>query len=401
MRRQLAISLGVIAILLTITAVVILYGRGYRFGLDGGTPKVAGTGLLVATSTPDGASVFVDGELATATDNTINLAPGEYEVRIYKDGYFEWKKTIDIKKEVVSKADALLIPTAPKLESITNIGVTNPVLDPSKTLLAYSVASQSAERNGLYVLDMTLRPVLTLQNASTQVANDLGVNRYSQSQVKWSPDSKQLLASFESPAESHFLLSANSLDTSPENVTLTLDNVNATWESLRAEKARARTAGLKRNVRSVVAEYFNILDWSPDDTKILYTASKSGTLEQLINPPLIGTNSTPEQRDLVEDAVYVYDIKEDKNYKILENLPERDDNHPIPLSWYPDSRHLVYVHNGKIDIMEYDAGNQTTVYAGPFEDSYVFSWPGAAKLVILTNLGNTSIAPNLYTINLR
>ena len=73
----------------------------------------------------------------------------------------------------------------------------------------------------------------------------------------------------------------------------------------------------------------------------------------------------------------------------------------MPIMWYPDSKHLVYVHDGKIDMMEYDAGNQTTVYAGPFVDDYVFPWPDATKLVILTNLGNPTIAPNLYTLGLK
>lgn len=400
MRKQLIISFAVIGILLAITTIVILYGRGYRFGFSGGTPKVAGTGLLVATSTPNGAQVFVNGDLATATDNTINLGPGEYEIRIYKDGYFEWKKKITVKKEVVSKADALLIPTAPKLESITNIGVSNPVLDPTKTLLAYNVSSQSALRNGIYILDMTLRPVLTLQNASTQVANDAGLN-FSQSIISWSPDSKELLASFATPLESHYLLSADSLNSSPENVTLSLDSLDATWQALMQEKQVARIAGLKKNVRSVVSQYFNVLDWAPDDTKILYTASQSASLPLLINPPLIGTNSTLESRDITKDSVYIYDVKEDKNYKILDNLPKADETSPLPVNWYPDSKHLVYVHNGKIDIMEYDAQNQTTVYAGPFVDSFVFSWPGASKLVILTNLGNQAITPNLYTISLK
>jgi hypothetical protein len=68
---------------------------------------------------------------------------------------------------------------------------------------------------------------------------------------------------------------------------------------------------------------------------------------------------------------------------------------------HPDSKHLVYVHEGKIDMMEYDTANQTTIYAGPFVDGFVFPWPDATKLVILTNLGNPMITPNLYTISLK
>lgn len=170
MRKQLFFSSLVILFLVVATIVVIFFAKGYRIGFNGSGTIIAGTGLLVATSSPDGAQVFVNGHLTTATDNTINLAPGDYDVKIFKDGYFPWEKKITVKEEVVSKADALLFPAAPKLESITNVGVSKPVIDPSRSKIAYLVASQSAVKNGIYVLDMSIRPILTLQNSSTQIA---------------------------------------------------------------------------------------------------------------------------------------------------------------------------------------------------------------------------------------
>lgn len=400
MRKQLAISLLLVGLMVLATAGVILYGMGYRFSLNKGTPAVSGTGLLVATSAPDGAQVFINEHLTTATDNTINLEPGEYTVKIFKDGYFPWQKQIIVKKEVVSKADALLLPNAPKLENITNVGVSNAVIDPTKTKLAYAVASQSALKNGIYVLDMTLRPILTLQSASTQIAADT-ITRFSQSALIWSPDSKQLLASFSNPRTSDFLLSANSLNTNPQDVTATLLSVNTAWKKLKEEKQIAFTNSLPRKLRPIVSQYFNVLEWSDDETRVLYSASVSGTLPIVINPPLIGVDSTPEQRNIEKGSIYVYDIKEDRNYKILDNLPQVEEGSPLPLMWFPDSKHLIYVHNGKIDIMEYNALNQTTIYAGPFVDNFVFPWPDASKIVILTNLGNPANNPNLYTISLK
>ncbi len=399
MRKQLGIPLLLVGLMILATVGVILYGMGYRFSLNKGTPAVSGTGLLVATSAPDGAQVFINDHLTTATDNTINLEPGEYNVKIFKDGYFPWQKKIIVKKEVVSKADALLLPTAPKLENITNIGVSNAVIDPTKAKLAYTVASQSALKNGIYVLDMTLRPILTLQSASTQVATDT-ITRFSQSGLTWSPDSKQLLATFEIP-RSDFLLNANSLNTSPQDVTATLLSVNTAWKKLKEEKQIAFTNSLPRKLRPIVSQYFNVLEWSDDETRVLYTASVSGTLPIVITPPLIGVDSTPEQRNLEKGSIYVYDIKEDRNYKILDSLPTKEKDSHLPLMWFPDSKHLVYVHSGKIDIMEYNGGNQTTIYAGPFVDNFVFPWPDASKIVILTNLGNPANNPNLYTISLK
>ena len=159
---------------------------------------------------------------------------------------------------------------------------------------------------------------------------------------------------------------------------------------------------LPKKLRTVAAANFNILEWSADDTKILYEASQSASIPLIITPALIGTDSTPQVRDIKKGQVYVYDVKEDRNYLILSALPQTNsDEQQLPLMWYPDSKHLVYVHDAKIDMMEYDAQNQTTVYAGPFVDNYVFPWPDATKLVILTNLGNPSISPNLYTIGLK
>jgi hypothetical protein len=38
----------------------------------------------------------------------------------------------------------------------------------------------------------------------------------------------------------------------------------------------------------------------------------------IINPRLIGTDSTAEVRNIQKGSIYVYDIKEDRNYKIIE-----------------------------------------------------------------------------------
>ncbi len=399
MKKQIGISFGILLAIILATAGIIFYGKGYRLNLTQGSAGIAGTGLLVATSSPDGAQVFVNGHLTTATDNTINLNPGEYDVKIFKEGYLPWQKHIVIKKEVVSKADALLIPNAPKLESITNIGVQNPVIDPTGTKIAYLVASQSAVKNGIYVLDMTLRPILTLQSSSSQIATDT-INTFSQSALKWSPDSKQIIASINNSFRTEYLLNSSTLNTTPQDVTETLATVNSAWTKLKDEKQKAQMDSLKKPLRKIVLENFNILEWSDDETKILYVASKSATLPQVIIPALIGTDSTPEVRDIEKDGVYVYDIKEDRNYKILDGLTANIENQR-EIMFSPDSKHLIYVHDGKIDIMEYDKANQTTIYAGPFEGNFVFPWPDATRIVILTNLGNPLISPNLYTISLK
>jgi hypothetical protein len=393
--KKLFVPLSILFFLLLGTVIVVLYGKGYRFNFEKGRPDFNGTGLLVATSLPDGAQVFINGHLTTATDNTINLAPKSYNVKIVKEGYFPWEKNLVVKSEVVTKAEALLLPTAPKLESITNAGVENPVMDPSGTKLAFMVASQSAvKKRGVYVLDMSARPILTLQSSSTQVADDT-LYTFSEAQLAWSPDGAQLMATLS--GQSTFLLDSKSFNQAPLDVTETMSSVNLTWQKLQEEKQKALRDTLKTKLKQIVMEDFSILSWSIDETKILYKAEKDATLPIVKEPRLIGVNSIPEERNINKDSVYVYDIKEDRNYKILDSLP----SFGKALNWFPDSKHLVYVHDQKVDIMEYDATNQTTVYAGPFVNDFVFPWPDGSKIVILTNLGNKNIPPNLYTITLK
>jgi len=382
---------------------VVLYGRGYRFGLANGRPDISGTGILVAKSNPNGASVFVDGHLTTATDNTINLAPGTYDVKIEKEGYFPWEKIIKVQKEVVSNADALLFPNAPRLESITDIGVSSPTVDPSLSKIAYLVSSQSAKKNGIYVLDMTSRPILTLESNSTQIIDDT-TDTFSQATLAWSPDGTQILATVKNTT---YLLSANGFNNTPKDVTETLAGIESSWEKAKLDKDTARLGGLKQVLAQIIAEDMKPVAWSADDTKLLYTASKSANLPFVITPRLIGTDSTPEARQIKEGQTYVYDTFEDKNYKIdtkdVVITPPSSilDQVNHNLLWLSDSKHLLFVHNNRIEIMEYDGSNATTIYAGPFLDHYVFPWQDASKVVILTTLGNTDISPNLYTIDLK
>lgn len=403
--KKIIFYIATVLFLLAATIAVILYGKGYNISFGDGKIGILGTGLLAATSQPDGAGIYINSHLTSATNNTVSLPPGEYQIKIVKSGYFPWQKKIKIEKEVVSSAYALLIPTAPKLNNITDIGVGNPVLDPTRTKIAYTVStSPDPRKNGVYILDMSLRPILTLRSSSTQIV-DNAIDNFSGSLLSWSPDAKELAATISAePNITTTYLLKTGFNENPADVTATLEAVNASWNQQRESQNKSQLFGLKAKLLSLIKENFKILSWSEDETKILYTATTSVNLPLIINPPLIGANSQPEDRLINKGSVYVYDIKEDKNFKILDSQPphkSQDFINGFPLNWFTDSKHLIYVTDKKIIIMDYDGQNKTTVYAGPFMDDYVFAWPDGSKILILTDLGNPAISPNLYTIGLK
>lgn len=410
-KRQFVLSFFLLFVLVSVTTGIVLYANGYRFSFSPDSAGISKTGILNASSIPKGAQVYINGHLTSATDNAINLTPGKYEVTIAKDGYNPWKKDVQIQEQLVSEADAVLFPSAPNLQSVSSTGVQSPTIDPSGTKLAFRVASQSAVKNGIYVLDMNTRvfPVLLTQSNSTQIVSDT-TDTFSTATLSWSPDGTEILASIPSRAASGaattYLLQANTMNTSPRDVTATLSSITADWQAKLADKRAARLASFRPAVQKMIAENMKIIAFSPDDMKILYEASVSATLPVIIEPRRIGNNLLYETRTIKKGSIYVFDLREDLNTKVLDTTPsstciDTEPNCISPLTWMPDSEHLLLVQDKKISIVEDDGSNLTLIYAGPFVDSYVYPWPDGTKIVIMTNLNNLTISPTFYTISLR
>ena len=114
----------------------------------------------------------------------------------------------------------------------------------------------------------------------------------------------------------------------------------------------------------------------------------------MIDPPLIGANATEEMRKIEKNRFYIYDIKEDRNYNITDEIKI------LPV-WYPDSKHVLTVAENRINILDFDGTNKRTVYSGPFLNDLVFPWSPGEKIVILTNFNSERPLPDLYELDLR
>ena len=62
-----------IAVIMSVTSALYLYTSGYRLDKGkGNTIDLAKTGMVSAKSIPEGASVYLDGKLMTATNDTLS-----------------------------------------------------------------------------------------------------------------------------------------------------------------------------------------------------------------------------------------------------------------------------------------------------------------------------------------
>lgn len=422
-KKRLIIFFSLALIISTIAFITIKLAEGYRPDFAEKTLKP--TGLLVATSTPEGAQLWIDHKLKSATDVTLNLPPGKYEVEIKKDGFTSWKKTLQIKKELVTQTDAYLFSTFPDLKALTFTGAADPLLSPDGQKVLFSVSQASLGKNGLWVLDLADRP-LGLSREPRQIITSPptgGAGRdFTQSERQWSPDSKQILAILrDRPASpsgelttENFLLETDRLNPAVDLIDISenLVQIQNDWEEERQIRQKAQFNKLPDELTEALGQAIDNVRFSPDETKILYTATGSATIPEEIVSPLPAANTQPESRQIEPGKTYVYDLKEDKNFFIMEEPKEVNPipapttrlttHYPpsTPLSWFPTSKHLFLVQNDKITTIEYDGTNQVDVYSGPFENSFAFPFPSGNRSLILASIGKDT-PPNLYAVSLR
>lgn len=414
--------------------------KGYRFTLQRGFQA---SGLLVATSFPDGGQVWVDGILKSATNTTVFLPPGQYNVEVKKDGYTSWQKTLNIEKEVVAKTDAWLFPIVPNLQSLTFMGASSPLLSPDGTKIVYQVSGTTSitktDRNGLWVIDFSDFP-FDVSRGPRQIASNFPKHDFSKAYYSWSPDSRQILVTF--PAQSlqptpapankttkktavttsldeHFILDTSRYTTALELMEMAQTPpvtfiIKDQWQKEKQLKEDAQLAKLPEKLVDLLKENAGNIFFSPDETKILYTATSSASLPDKLIPAIPGSSTQPQQRSLKVNHNYIYDIKEDRNFEVSGteecqmgsnvNLlrAAQNENPKCFLSWFPSSRHLMRVEKDKVQIGEYENTNWLAVYSGPYIYPFVYAVPAANRLIILTNLSNqpTSL-PNLYGVGLR
>lgn len=391
--RSVAITIISIILIGSVSLALIAFGRGYRFDIK--KKILAPTGLLTVTSDPTGAQVLVDGKKLSATNTTVNLVPGWYTITMVKEGYQSWEKKIRVQGEVVARADATLFPVNPSLRAITSSGVTAPVLSPDGTKLAFIVPFQASQfdptelpsRSGIWVLDLVDKP-LSVNRDARQILKYETLNITEATTLSWSPDSKQVLVNY-------YLLNSDSLNDLPKLVP-DMTVLQTEWQTLKNSQDKEKLLTLPDEFVSVATQSAKIISFSPDETKIFYEATSAAALASVIKPALIGTNPTEEEREITPDNLYVYDVKEDRNY-LLGKIKDFS-----LIQWLPSSRHLIITGKDRIDVMEYDGTNRKTVYAGPFWDGFVAPWTNGSRLLILTNLNSgASAVNNLYAVNIR
>lgn len=369
------ISLVVIGVA---AGVAIFFAKGYTFSPQ--EKRIVGTGIVNISSEPDAASVYIDGHLTTATNATVSsLKPKIYSIRVVKEGFIPWEKQIEVKEGIVSEVKVTLFPAIPTMYPLTVSGVENPILSPDGSKLAYIVPSKNPagevnKKGGIWVWTLIQnQPIAFARSAEPhQIASSQLVD-FSKSILRFSPDSKQVLASL---GNNNYLLNADSFNSEPRDITPILDATTNGWAEDVKTKDVSRIISIKDPQFRKVASDSAFLRWSPDETKFMARSEPIVIKE--------GENIS---------GIKIYDLEEQREYDIA---PAR-----VHL-WLPDSRHVIIVEENTISILDFDGTNKAVIFAGSFLDSFVFPWPDSSRMVIISSFPTpTASEPNLFGINLR
>jgi len=378
-KHRVIFSIATAAAILILAAIAIFWARGFKPNLQKGS--IERTGLIVASSIPTGAQVYLDGRLTSATDTNIAfLDPKTYKVRIEKDGYTTWEKDVEVRADLATEIKILLFPLAPEIKPLTTTGASNPTLSPDGSKIVYGVAG---ERGGAFVMSLETSPLPFRQAVKSLAKNQQGFD-FSQAEFIWSPDAKEVIASFtdeEGTATANILIDTESQNQDLRDITGSLNATLASYQQEYINISQTLAITVPDEVKSATAEaqpyYPTGLIFAPDEEKVMFKDR--------------------------ENKYQIYDLKTKKQFTLPDfaDLTQREAS-LINISWYPDSEHLVVAQKDLIFIIEVDGANKMTIFSGKFENGFVFAHPSGQRLIILTTLTQTEGSPaNLYSINLR
>lgn len=185
-----ALTIAIIAV----TVLLVTIGRGYFF--DFKTGQLSGGGLILVDSEPGNATILIDGEpVERSTAARLSMRADDYLLRLEKEGYRSWEKTLSVVTSEVTWAQyPLLLPV--DIETTEVEPLTPPLVleqSPDQNYLAIA----SAKDPQLRVLESgesATRPAFSL--TAEQLAAGFKIES-----LQWSVDSEHVLVGLRNPQQ--------------------------------------------------------------------------------------------------------------------------------------------------------------------------------------------------------
>ena len=188
-KRRLFFALTIVFFLL-ISPIAILYTSGYRYDFD--NKSLQKIGMIIIKTTPENADIYLNDQYVANKSpyKESSLFPDTYNVKISRDGYNSWEKSLTVKSKLVtwiSYARIFLLdpPTRTVAERLEPADF---ALSPNYNKLAYVASDLSGPE--LWVTDIE-----TLDQNKIFSAESLSGNykKGSLTNLRWSPNNRNVL----------------------------------------------------------------------------------------------------------------------------------------------------------------------------------------------------------------
>lgn len=195
-----------LTLVLSVAATVVLLYVALGYRLDRTNGHVVRSGLLLVDNQPESAAIYVNNKLKDeSTPGRFVLPAGSYDLKLARDGYRDWTKSVTIAASGVREVDyPMLIPN--NLETHKLFDVTAPELvtqSQDKKLLLTHVANQATFELIELNVKESKRTTLTLPPAVVRENGQAGAFTL----IEWALDNKHVLLDQTLPSGAHQYIS--------------------------------------------------------------------------------------------------------------------------------------------------------------------------------------------------
>lgn len=390
-----AIYIFFVAIFLVAAPLIVFYTMGYRYNLDKG--RVQKTGVIKITTLPRGADIYLNGvkyEAGQTPAKAEYMLPGDYEIRLTKDGYFDWQKKLAVAENGTTFAEKIMLfkKSTPTLisQSTTAAWLVSPdqnmiaqadstghisLIDINSGLLGEvsggnieTIATISDAANLQFIGFSPSGRYLLAQSISGKTVNNYLIDTIlktsrkisaAQTQIKWSGDRETIYAldkaglwqidlaslttkiSVAKISANDFFVSGNALYTLTDSALIKSELNGANTSTVASVSGTGGKINAIRNNRALITQPQNGV------LQIVDLNQKMKTI----------TSSAKAVTWLSNNSFIFYNDFEISIFSLADNYPElitRVGTKITAATWHPAGKHLIFSSDGKIKIIELD-----------------------------------------------
>jgi hypothetical protein len=173
-----------IIIFLVVTPAIILYAAGYRYNFQ--KHRLQKTGILILKSRPEGARIYLSGDLQKSNTpaHLANLVPEDYLIKIEKEGFYPWQKTLPVRSRTTTFAENVTLFKKNLPTDLTDGDIPLSVLSPDREKIVYLLENETNKE--VWLLNLK-------DNKKNLLYGTSSGDSLSRSSLEWSHNGQKIL----------------------------------------------------------------------------------------------------------------------------------------------------------------------------------------------------------------